>query len=258
MHAHPNRQVLGRGVELVEIVVPLIEVVAHLLMRHGDRTAAAAVGVPVLGGRGQLRGGNPVAPMQIDHGARQGGMSGDYVGDLGRIDVDVQVLVLHHLAQLGDEAAVVLGGEERRVDAEHFGDTQEHRDGQGADVMLDLVEVARGDLQHLGKRSLAEPAFAAELTKAPSNVRLGHADQRTRLANSIFAVLARCKSAQDALGIMTPEPDAGEQSSWFAFWAHPGGGDRRTWQAELSLAMTGATVAVGSALRSQRGASAAD
>ena len=43
VHPHPDRQVLGGGVELVQIVLPLVEVVAHFFVRHGDRPAAAAV-----------------------------------------------------------------------------------------------------------------------------------------------------------------------------------------------------------------------
>jgi hypothetical protein len=40
----------------------------------------------------------------------------DHLGDLGRIQVDVEVAVQADLAQLGDQAGVVLGGEEGRVD----------------------------------------------------------------------------------------------------------------------------------------------
>ena len=37
VHAHADGEVLGGGVELVQIVLPLIEVVAHFLVRHRDR-----------------------------------------------------------------------------------------------------------------------------------------------------------------------------------------------------------------------------
>ena len=161
VHAQVDGEVLGGGVELVQIVLPLVEVVAHLLVRHRDRAAAAAVGEPVLGGGGQLRGGDPVAPVQVDHRAGQRGVRVDDVGDLRWVDVDVEVAVHRHLAQLGDQPGVVLGGEEGRVDAEHLGDPQQHRDGQRPDVVLDLVQVARRDVQHLRQRGLAETALAA-------------------------------------------------------------------------------------------------
>ena len=75
VHPHADGQVLGRGVQFVQIVLPFIEVVAHFLVRHGDRAGpgagAAAVGVPVLGRGGQLRGGQPVAAVQVHHRAGQ-------------------------------------------------------------------------------------------------------------------------------------------------------------------------------------------
>ena len=67
MQPHPDRQILSGGVQFVQIVLPLVEVVAHFLVRHRDRAAATAVGEAVLGGRGQLRGGDPVAAVQVDH-----------------------------------------------------------------------------------------------------------------------------------------------------------------------------------------------
>ena len=163
VHAQVDGEILGGGVEFVQIVLPLVEVVAHFLVRHRDGPAAAAVGEPVLGGGGQLRGGDLVAPMQVDHRAGQRGMGVDDVGDLRRVDVDVQVAVHRHLAQLGDQPGVVLGGEEGRVDTEHLGDPQQHRDGQRADVVLDLVQIARRDLQHLRQCGLAETPLAAQL-----------------------------------------------------------------------------------------------
>ena len=106
-------------------------------------------------------------------------MGVDHVGDLGRVDVEIQVAVHGHFAQLGDQAGVVLGGEEGGVDPEHLGDAQQHRDRQRADVVLDLVEIARRDLQHLRQRGLAESAFAAELAYPGADERLGHVHQRT-------------------------------------------------------------------------------
>ena len=143
--------------------------------------AAAAVGEPVLGGGGQLSGGDPVAPVQVDHRAGQRGMGVDDVGDLRRVDIDVEIAVHGHLAQLGDQPGVVLGREERGVDAEHLGDPQQHRHGQRPHVVLDLVEVARRDLQHLRQRGLAETALAAQLPHPRSDERFGHVSQHNRV-----------------------------------------------------------------------------
>lgn len=163
---HLDGEVLGGGVQLVQIVLPLVEVVADLLVRHGDRPGAAAVEEPLLGGGRQLRGGDPVPPVQVDHRAGQTGMGADHLGDLGGVDVDVQVPVHGDLAQLGHQPGVVLRGEEGGVHPEHLGDAQQHRYRQRADVMLDLVEVARRDLQHLGQRGLRKPAFVTQLANA--------------------------------------------------------------------------------------------
>src|SRR6185312_10741838 len=104
VHPHALRQVLGGGVELVQVVLPLVEVVANLLVRHRDRaSAAAAVAEPVFGGRGQLRCGDPVPTVQVDHRAGQRGIGADDVGDLGHVDVDVKVAVRGRLAQLRDQ-----------------------------------------------------------------------------------------------------------------------------------------------------------
>ena len=124
VHAQADGEVLGGGIELVQVVLPLVEVVAHFLVRHRDRPTAAAVGEAVLGGGGQLSGGDPVAPMQVDHRAGQRGMCVHDVGDLAGVHVDVEVAVHRHLAQLGDQPGVVLRREERRVDAEDLGDPQ--------------------------------------------------------------------------------------------------------------------------------------
>ena len=195
VHPHPDGEVLGGGVELVQVVLPLVEVVAHLLVRHRDRSrpgaGAAAVGEPVLGGGRQLGGGQPVAPVQVDHRPGERRVGVDDVGDLGRVDVDAEVAVHRHLAQFGDQPGVVLRGEERRVDAEHLGDAQQHGDGQRADVVLDLVQVARGDVEHLGQRGLAESALAAELAHPRSDEGLGHVDQHNEHCEGAFAVLAR-------------------------------------------------------------------
>jgi hypothetical protein len=141
---------------------------------HGDRPGAAAVGEPLLGGGGQLRGGDAVAAVQVDDGAGEVGVGADHLGDLRRVDVHVEVAVHGDLAQLGDQPRVVLGGEEGRVHPEHLGDPQQHGHRQGAHVVLDLVEVARGDVEHLGQGGLAEPAFAAELAHAGAHEGLGH------------------------------------------------------------------------------------
>ena len=88
-------------------------------------------------------------------------MGGDHVGDLGELHLDPEVAVHDDLAQFGDQAGVVLRGEEGGIDAEDLGDPQQHGHRQRADVVFDLVEVAGGDFEHLCERRLTVAAFTA-------------------------------------------------------------------------------------------------
>ena len=200
MHAHPDGEILGGGIQLVQIVLALIEVVAHFLVRHCDRAAAAAVRIAVLGSGGQLCGGQPVTPVQVDHGPSQRRMRADHVRDLGKVDIDVEVAIHGHFTQLGDQAGVVLRSEERRVDTEHLGDPQQHGDGQRPDVVFDLIEVARRNFQHLRQCSLTESTFAAKLAHSRADERSCHVSQRNNDAKHPFALLADRRLWQDRAG----------------------------------------------------------
>jgi hypothetical protein len=82
----------------------------------------------------------------------------------GEVDVEVEIAVHGDFTQFGDQPGVVLGCKERRVDTEHLGDPQQYGHRQRADVVLDLIEIARRDLQHLRQRGLAESSFATQLS----------------------------------------------------------------------------------------------
>ena len=96
---------------------------------------------PVLGGCRQLGCGDAVAAVQVDHRPGNGGVGADHLGDLGGIDLGIEIAVEHDFPQLGHQSGVVVGGEERRVDTEHLGDPQQHRDGERTDVVLDLAKL---------------------------------------------------------------------------------------------------------------------
>ncbi len=127
-------------------------------------------------------------------------MRADHVGDFGEIDVDGHVAVHGDLAQFGDQAGVVLGCEERRVDTEDLGDAQQHGHRQRANVMLDLIEVARRDVQHLRQGGLAEAAFAAQLSHPRADERFRHVRQPNNGAKACFALLADRRLWQDRAG----------------------------------------------------------
>ena len=145
----------------MEIVLSLIEVVTYLLVRLAYRPAATTVGEPLLGRRGELSGGVAIPTMHVDHRSRQLRMGRHHLRDLVRVGDDAHVLIQRDFAQLGHQPGVVLGREERRVDAEHLGNPQQDRDGERPHVVFDLVEVARGDLELSGQSYLTHLAFRA-------------------------------------------------------------------------------------------------
>ncbi|BCO48932.1 hypothetical protein MINTM008_48740 [Mycobacterium intracellulare] len=79
--------------------------------------------------------------------------------------------------------------------------------------MLDLVEVARGDFQHLSQRGLGKPALVAQLADPRADERLGHLTEVTGLAKLWFAELAAGLARRDwcsmaLVGIIRPGPRA--------------------------------------------------
>jgi len=191
-------QFLGGGVELVDVVLPLVEVVAHFLVRLGDGGAARAVGEAVLGGRGQLGAGVAVAAVHGHHGARHARVGGDHLGDLLGVRLDAELLVHHDLLQLGDEPGVVLGGEEGGVDAEDLADLEQHRHRQRAHVVLDLVEVTGRDLELLGQHDLTQAALGAQLPQSRSHIGLGHSASLEPLSQPCQRVInSAASSARD-------------------------------------------------------------
>ena len=196
LHAHPDGEVFGGGVEFVKVVLPLIEVVSYLFVGHGDgspnpelKPVPSELRSSVAGG--QLRGGQSVALVQVDHRPRDRGVCTDDVGDLGHVHVDADVAIQRHFPQLGDQPGVVLRSEERGIDAEHLGDAHQYRDGQRSHVVLDLIQIAGGDVEHLRQRGLAKATLAAELPNPRSDEGFGHVSRASNVVQSaIFASLA--------------------------------------------------------------------
>jgi hypothetical protein len=132
----------GGEVQVVDVVVPAVEVVAGLLVRHHRDLLDRRRGAPLVGQQGQLLDRLPVAAVQRDQcagGVRQ--LLGQF-GRLGRGLRRADDVVGDDLADLGDEPGDVVRGEEAGVDAELLAQPQQHRHGQRPGVVLDLVEVA--------------------------------------------------------------------------------------------------------------------
>jgi len=127
--------------------------------------------------------------VQVDHRAGDGRMRADDVGDLGHVDVHADVAVHRHLAQLGDQPGVVLRGEERGVDAEHLGDAQHTATVNGRTSCSILVEIARGDVEHLRECGLAEATFAPQLPHPRSDEGFGHVSQRNNACEESLCII---------------------------------------------------------------------
>ncbi|BBY80497.1 hypothetical protein MPUL_16550 [Mycolicibacterium pulveris] len=70
--------------------------------------------------------------------------------------------------------------------------------------MLDLVEIARRDLQHLRERGLAQSAFGPELTDPRTDECLGHVTHLNLAVKAAFASLAGTRLWED-LAVGTQE-----------------------------------------------------
>jgi hypothetical protein len=153
-----GRHPLGGEVQVVDVVVPPVEVVARLLVRHHRDLLDRRGGSAFVGEQRQLLDRLPVTAVQRHQ--RPCGV-GQLLGQFGRLARRLgrgQQVVGDDLADLGDEPRGVVGGEEPGVDAELLAQAQQHRNRQRPRVVLDLVEVARRHRQPSRQRGLAQPA----------------------------------------------------------------------------------------------------
>jgi len=84
VHTHACVQLFGDDVECVNVVAALIEVIPHLFVGCGDRSAHGTV-ASFVGRRGELVDRDPVAAMKIHHGLRHVGVSRDHCRELLRV-----------------------------------------------------------------------------------------------------------------------------------------------------------------------------
>ena len=96
------------------------------------------------------------------------------LGDLAGRDRNRDSVVEQRLAQLGDQAHRVPGREEIGINTERLRQLQKHRHRQRAVIALDLVQIARRDLQQPRELSLAETTILAEVPQARANEHFLH------------------------------------------------------------------------------------
>ena len=161
---------LGGGVELREVVVVGDEVVPHLLVgrRRPHLGVAADPGGERVGPLVRLAG----PAVQLEDGL---GHPRHVAGELAHLGQRRRRTLLGERgAQLGDEPRLVVLGEELHVEPEDRVELQQHRDGQRPLVLLDLVEVARAEVERPGECRLRQPALLAQAAQADAHERLLH------------------------------------------------------------------------------------
>lgn len=121
-----------------------------------------------------------VAAVQSDQGASDLGLAGGEFGDLPSACPYPHLGVDHDLAQFRDETGRVLVGEETGVYAEDVGDLEQYGHGKRPGVVLELVEVARGDLELASELGLGQPALLAQLPQTSADQRARHAGMIAR------------------------------------------------------------------------------
>ena len=176
VHPDPVGEFLGGGVQRIDVVLALIEVVPHLLVRHRQRGMIHLVGerVAVLGERRQQVGRVPVALVEYGEGPGQRRVCPDQIHHIGGRDPRGHLGVGQGLGELGDQAGVGVRGEERRVDPVHLRQRRENTGGDGPGVLLQLVEIAGRQPQRGGERGLGQAVLLAEAAQSRAHVCGGH------------------------------------------------------------------------------------
>jgi len=150
----------------------LVEVVPHLLVRHGQHRAVdrGVRDVAGLGQRGEQVRGVAVALVQEHEGTGERGVRADEVDHLGGRDLGGELRVGERLGDRRDEPGVRIRGEERGVHAVDLGDLHQDPGGDGAGVLLELVEVRRRQAERLREGGLGQAVLLAQSAESRSHM----------------------------------------------------------------------------------------
>ena len=153
------------------------EVIAIVLEKVGDGVGCKVkrLGLPFGLRRRCTRSQHPVAVIQLDDCAGRSGISLGQVTDfeIGQVAIGENV-VTKGFHQVSHQPSLVTIDQFTRFDAEIAGDGEQQRHGDLAPIVLDQVEIARGNAQRLGQIGLVETALAAQPFDPPTNLAIGH------------------------------------------------------------------------------------
>ena len=162
-------EMFGGAVDGVDVVVAVVEEVAHLLPRGGAEGGVFAAKRFVQ--RGEAFVGLAIGAVQVEEGAGQRGRVGGgeaQVGQGGRGGGEDGVC--QRLAHVGDEAFGFAHGQFGDVEAEFLCQGQHHRRRDGAVVVFHLVEIGERDAQLVGKGFLGEGEAGADFAQLGTGI----------------------------------------------------------------------------------------
>ena len=194
-----DAQAAGQGlrckVKLVDIVVDEVEEVAHLLV---GRRLGRAAGAP----QGGVEACEPLAAAAVglvagDQRVRQPRrVLGDELQFLQARRVGLEQRVRQRLRQRREQPVVLADRELRDVEPELVGERQQHRCGDRALVVLDLVQIAGGNADALGELALRRAARQPEIADLAADEefadRHGPPDLQIRIFNFAFLYCHIC------------------------------------------------------------------
>ena len=167
MRLRLRRQRFGSHINLVEIVLVGKKEVAHHLKRHRPQRRHIRAAIAQLQRqRFQPLGGFDVAPVQRQQRAPDGGhLRGDFA-QLGQGDGLAARVVNQRLLHRQHQARFLVFGELLHVHPQHAADFEQHRHGERALVLLQLIEVTGRQTQQLRHRHLRQAALHAQGAQA--------------------------------------------------------------------------------------------
>src|SRR6267143_897828 len=157
----PLRLRLDQG----EVVSKALDQVGDLLRRHASAVDPGQI-LPVQNLRRECRDGAARVDervVEVEHGARDLGVRGHELARLHlRGDIPLEDRIPEHLHENGRELRVLPLGEGLQVEVGELGEPDEEVRADGAAVVLDEIQVARGHAKALRQRGLGEPFALAQ------------------------------------------------------------------------------------------------
>ncbi len=194
-----TREMLGRSVHRVDIIVAIVKEVTHFLPGAWARTRAFVA--ERLVERGQPFMGLAVGAVKLDEGPgqrRRVGGRQPQVGHRGRVAAEDRIG--QRLAHVADEALAVAARKLRDIEAEFAGQRQDHRRGDRPVVVLHLVEVGQRHLELGGEILLCQPDACPDFAQFGTGIKLLNRHATSDICKSAELQMYLCKTTAASCG----------------------------------------------------------